>query len=220
MMNSILNGTMTLPALLICLAVAMALGVLTALVFTYRSRHSSSFTLTLSLLPMVVCIVIMLVNGNIGTGIAVAGAFTLVRFRSVPGTAREIAAIFTAMAIGLALGMGYIGIAAVFFAMTACFTLLLTKFHFGETSKCEKQLKISIPENFNYEGLFDDLFEKYTVRTHLKKVQTTNMGALYELTYEVLFSGENVPKEFIDEIRARNENLHVSVGEIVDREML
>lgn len=220
MMNSVLENPITLSGFLICLVVAMALGVLTAVVFTYKSRHSASFALTLSVLPMVVCIVIMLVNGNVGTGIAVAGAFTLVRFRSVPGTAREIAAIFTTMAIGLALGMGYVGIAVIFFLFAAGFTLILTKINFGAASKCEKQLKITIPENFNYEGLFDDLFEKYTVHTHLKKVQTTNMGTLYELTYEVLFSDTVVPKEFIDELRARNGNLNISIGDFSDREML
>ena len=155
MLNSIIETPITLPSLLICLAAAMILGVLTAAVFLYRSRHSASFALTLALLPMAVAVVIMLVNGNIGTGVAVAGAFALVRFRSVPGTAREIAAIFTAMALGLALGMGYLGIAVIFFVLAALFTLVLTAVNFGAAPRTEKQLKITIPENYNYEGLFD-----------------------------------------------------------------
>ena len=220
MMNSVLTNPITLPVFLVCMAAAMALGVLTALVFLHRSRHSASFALALAMLPMVVCLVIMLVNGHVGTGVAVAGAFTLVRFRSVPGTAREIAAIFTAMVIGLALGMGLVGIAAMFFLLAAGFTLALTRFNFGAASRYEKQLRITIPENFSYEGLFDDLFEKYTSATYLRKVQTTNMGTLFELTYDVRFSDIVVPKEFIDEIRARNGNLNVSIGDFSEKEML
>lgn len=220
MMNGVLTNPITLPAFFACMAAAMVLGVLTALVFLYRSRHSASFALALAMLPMVVCLVIMLVNGNVGTGVAVAGAFALVRFRSVPGTAREIAAIFTAMALGLALGIGMIGIAVLFFLLSACFTLVLTRLNFGAASRYEKQLKITIPENFSYEELFDDLFEKYTSDTYLRKIQTTNMGTLFELTYDVRFSDTVVPKEFIDEIRARNGNLNVSIGDFSDKEML
>lgn len=220
MMNSIMTNPLTLTAFLISLAAAMILGVLTALVFLYRSRHSTSFAIALSIIPMVVCLVIMMVNGNIGTGIAVAGAFTLVRFRSVPGTAREIAAIFTAMAIGLALGMGFIGIAVIFFLLASVFTLILTKLDFGAGSKSEKQLKITIPENYNYEGLFDDLFEKYTSHVELARVRTTNMGTLFELTYNVVFSDSSIPKEFIDEIRSRNGNLNIVIGDFADKEML
>lgn len=220
MMNSILTYPVTLPALLICMAAAMVLGVLTALVFLYKSRHSSGFALALAMLPMVVCLVIMLVNGNVGTGIAVAGAFTLVRFRSFEGTAREIVAIFTSMAMGLALGMGLIGIAALFFLLAAFFALVLTKINFGGVSRYDKQLKITIPEHYNYEELFDDIFAKHTVSTYLKKVQTTNMGTLFELTYEVRFAGKGVPKEFIDEIRARNGNLNISIGDLGDAQML
>lgn len=220
MLNSILTNPITLLPLLICLAAAMALGVMTALVFLYRSRHSVSFALTLALLPMTVAVVIMLVNGNIGTGVAVAGAFALVRFRSVPGTAREIAAIFTAMALGLALGMGYLGIAVIFFALTAAFTLLLTTINFGATSQYEKLLKITIPENFNYEGLFDEVFEKYTDKAHLTRIRTTNMGTLFELTYDVVVKDKQISKEFMDELRTRNGNLNIVIGDFSDKEML
>ncbi|MCD7819492.1 MAG: DUF4956 domain-containing protein [Lachnospiraceae bacterium] len=220
MLNSIMTDPITLLPLLICLITAMVLGVLTAIVFLYKSRHSASFALTLALLPMTVAIVIMMVNGNIGTGVAVAGAFALIRFRSVPGTAREISAIFTAMALGLALGMGYIGVAVLFFALVAVFTLILTKMDFGAASKSEKKLKITLPENFNYEGLFDDIFKKYGITVRLEQIRTTNMGTLYELTYHAVFSGMEVPKAFIDELRTRNGNLNIVVGEFTDREML
>lgn len=220
MLNSIFGDSVTLPALLVCLATAMALGVLTALVFLYKSRHSAGFALTLALLPMVVAVIILLVNGNIGTGVAVAGAFTLVRFRSVPGTAREIAAIFISMAIGLALGMGYIGIAVLFFVLSACFILVLTKINFGASSRFEKHIKITIPENFDYDGLFDDVFEKYGVRATLEKIRTTNMGTLIELSYTATIADGKIPKEFLDELRTRNGNLNIVIGDFTDKEIL
>lgn len=220
MLSSIITTPMTLVQLLVCLAAAMALGVFNALVFLYRSRHSAGFALTLAMLPMAVAIVIMLVNGNIGTGVAVAGAFALVRFRSVPGTAREIAAIFTAMALGLALGMGYIAIAAIFFLLTAAFTLILTRVEFGAPSRLMRKLKITIPESFNYEGLFDDVFRQYTRSCRLERIKTTNMGTLFELTYEVEMKEPQVPKEFIDQLRTRNGNLNIVVGNFSEKEML
>ncbi len=198
----------------------MVLGVLTALVFSYKSRHTAGFALTLALIPMIVTVIIMMVNGNIGAGVAVAGAFALVRFRSVPGTAREIAAIFTAMALGLITGMGYIWVAILFFILIAGFALILIKFSFGEKTKTEKTMKITLPENFDYDGLFDDVFEKYDVEAHLEKILTTNMGTLYELTYQAKFPDDKVPKAFIDELRARNGNLGIAVGVFTDREML
>lgn len=220
MMNSIMTNPIQLSTLLICMAVAMALGVLTSLVFMYKCEHSSSYAIALALLPMVVCLVIMLVNGNIGTGIAVAGAFALVRFRSVPGTAREIAAVFTAVAIGLALGIGLVGIAVIFFVLASALTLVLTCVKFGAVERKEKELKITIPENFDYNGLFDDLFEQYLKRVRLYRIRTTNMGTLFELSYYVEFADKGIPKEFIDEIRTRNGNLNVVVDDVIEREMM
>lgn len=169
---------------------------------------------------MVVAIIIMLVNGNIGTGVAVAGAFALVRFRSVPGTAREICAIFIAMAIGLALGMGYVGIAVIFFVLASAFTLLLTGLRFGAVSRHEKQMKITLPENFEYEGLFDDIFEQYTDRCELIRVRTTNMGTLFELTYDVVLADSGISKKMIDELRTRNGNLNIVIGDFTEKDVL
>lgn len=218
--SSVIGTEITLQTLLICMGTAMALGILTALVFLYKTRHSASFALTLCLLPMTVAMVIMLVNGNVGTGVAVAGAFALVRFRSVPGTAREIAAIFVAMALGLALGMGYVGIAVIFFLCAAVFTFILTAVDFGAGSKYEKCLKITIPESFDYEGLFDEVFNRYEVRSRLEKIRTTNMGTLFELTYDVVFPDNKIPKEFLDELRTRNGNLNIVVGDFTEKETL
>lgn len=220
MLNNIITIPMTLPTLVICLITAVSLGILTALVFSFRNHQSKSFTLTLALLPMAICVVIMMVNGNIGAGVAVAGAFTLVRFRSIPGTAREISAIFIDMAIGLIIGMGYVGIAVIFFLFSSALTILLTIVNFGNPSRVEKQLKITIPENFDYNGLFDEVLEKYTVRAEMEQVRTTNMGTLFELTYRIVLPDRQIPKEFLDELRARNGNLNIAVHDMVTLETL
>lgn len=154
MLDTIISSNITLTSFLICTAVSLALGICTALVVTYRSKSTQSFALTLAVLPVVVQMVIMLVNGNIGAGVAVAGTFSLVRFRSAPGTAKEIIGIFLAMAIGLATGMGYVALAALFFVIVAAFLLLLTTFGFCKGDEANRILRITIPENLDYEDLF------------------------------------------------------------------
>ena len=206
MLNSILGTELTLTSFLICTGVSLLLGVGTALVAGYRSRSAQSLAVTLAILPAVVQAVIMLVNGSIGAGIAVAGAFSLVRFRSAPGTAREIAAIFLAMAIGLA----YVGLAALLFLILAGAMLALTALRFGQKEDAGRILKITIPEDLDYDGLFDDLFERYTTAHTLEKVKTTNMGTLYELRYRITLRQEPVPKVFLDELRCRNGNLNIT----------
>lgn len=220
MLNSIISSTMTLPVFLGCIAASMILGVLAAILFTAKTHHSDSFTLTVAVLPSVVCLVIMLVNGNIGAGLGVAGTFALTRFRSLPGTAREIAALFFAVALGLACGMGYVVIAGIFFVMMAAFVLILEAVHFGGANNAARTLKITIPENLDYEGLFDDLFEKYTTRRELMRVKTTNMGTLYELCYRIMLRDPEKTKEFMDEIRCRNGNLNIICGRESDGEMM
>lgn len=210
MLNSILGTEITLSSFLICTGVSLLLGVGTALAAGYRSRSTQSLAITLAILPAVVQAVIMLVNGSIGAGIAVAGAFSLVRFRSAPGTAREIAAIFLAMAIGLATGMGYVGLAALLFLILAGAMLALTALRFGQKEDAGRILKITIPEDLDYDGLFDDLFERYTTAHTLEKVKTTNMGTLYELRYRITLRQEPAPKVFLDELRCRNGNLNIT----------
>lgn len=210
MLNSILGTEITLSSFLICTGVSLLLGIGIALVAGYRSRSTQSLAVTLAILPAVVQAVITLVNGSIGAGIAVAGAFSLVRFRSAPGTAREIAAIFLAMAIGLATGMGYVGLAALLFLILAGAMLALTAMRFGQKEDAGRILKITIPEDLDYDGLFDDLFERYTTAHTLEKVKTTNMGTLYELRYRITLRQEPVPKVFLDELRCRNGNLNIT----------
>ncbi len=220
MLNSIIGSEMRLVSFLVCIFTAMVLGLLASLVFSDRDHHSPAFRQSVALLPPVVTLVIMLVNGNIGAGLAVAGTFALVRFRSAPGTAKEITALFFAVAIGLACGMGYVGYAALFFLVVAVYGLALSRFRFGEEAGIQRVLKITIPENLNYEELFDDLFETYTRRHELTRVRTTNMGTLYELSYNIELKDLRHTKEFIDAIRCRNGNLNISCGVSEDKELM
>ncbi len=218
MLENILSAnvtdSITLQGLLLCTLASLVLGVGVACIYMYRSKYTKSFVMTLAMLPAMVQIVIMLVNGNIGTGVAVMGAFSLVRFRSIPGTAREISSIFLAMAVGLATGVGYPGIATLFLIIIGAMTVLLTCTKFGEQEKSGMELKITIPENLDYTGIFDDLFQKYTKSSELMRVKTTNMGSLYELQYHIVLENESAEKEFLDEIRCRNGNLNLTCGRV------
>jgi hypothetical protein len=217
-LNSILDVTstasITFGQFFLCTMSSLILGILVAMVHMYRNRYSKSFIITLALMPVVVQAVIMLVNGNLGTGVAVMGAFSLVRFRSVPGNAREIGSIFLAMAIGLATGMGYLGIGALLLIFIGCFTLLLVRIPFGDMRSEGRDLKVTIPESLDYEGIFDDIFEEYTGKAELLKVRTVNMGSLYELHYQVELKKSKKEKEFLDAIRCRNGNLTIVCGKI------
>lgn len=220
MLETILTtDTFTSAELLLSFAVSIALGALLALGYMYKNAYGKGFVVTLVLLPAMVQMVIMLVNGNLGTGVAVMGAFSLVRFRSVPGSAREIAAIFAAMVVGLATGTGYLLAAAAFAVLITLVNLTLMKTKFGET-KDESELNITIPENLDYTELFDDLMEIYTTKYALARVKTTNMGSLYELTYRINLKDERKAKEFLDQLRVRNGNLNISLGRAVIKEGL
>ena len=196
------------------------LGLAAAALNMYKNKYSQSFVLTLAMLPAIVQLIIMLVNGNIGVGVAVAGTFGLVRFRSANGTAKEIGSIFLVMAIGLATGMGYLALAAVFFAIMAVFTLILTTLNFGAGAADERELRVTIPENLDYDGLFDDLFKKYTRSSELERVKTTNMGTLYELSYKIVLKNAQSTKAFMDELRERNGNLTIICGKPVEKTAL
>lgn len=215
MLSSILTqfsetGAITLPALLLCTVASIALGLAAAFVYMYKNTYSKGFALTLAILPAVVQLVIMLVNGNLGTGVAVAGAFSLVRFRSAAGSAREILAIFLAMALGLATGMGYVGIAGLFLVPVGGAILLLTRLRFGEDRSGRRRLKVLIPENLDYTGAFDDVFDAYCASASLESVKTTNLGSMFELHYLVTLKNGGDEKRFLDEIRCRNGNLNIT----------
>lgn len=218
MLESVLTETVntgiTMGQFLLCTITSVMLGAVLAVVHTYRNQYSRSFILTLVLLPVMVQTVIMLVNGNLGTGVAVMGAFSLVRFRSLPGNAREIRSIFLAMALGLAAGMGYLGTAMLLMIVSGGITILLISLPAGRAGR--KELKITIPENLDYSGIFDDIFAKYTKKSELVRVRTVNMGSLYELCYQVDLKSEFIEKNMLDEIRCRNGNLTIVCGRLPD----
>lgn len=222
MLSSIFTGlfdttatsVISVSQFVLCIAVSLVIGGALAWVYAFRSKYTASFVVTLALLPAVVCIVIMMVNGNVGAGVAVAGAFSLVRFRSVPGTAKEIGTIFLAMAAGLIAGMGYLGYAVLFSLIMGIVMLLLNILGVGTHQKDtkDKTLKITIPEDLNYGSAFDDVFEKYTDKCEIVSVKTSNMGSLYKLTYHLNLKDISQEKEFLDELRCRNGNLEISIA--------
>lgn len=199
---------------LLCLGFSLALGLVMALACMYRTRYTKSFVVTLALLPAVVCVVIMLVNGNVGTGVAVAGAFSLVRFRSAPGTAKEICTLFLAMGAGLIAGMGYLGFAALFTLIMCGMFVLYNRLDFGtkKNSASYKTFAVTIPEDLDYSGIFDDIFAQYTSFHDLVRVKSTNMGSMFKLTYNVTLRDVTKEKEMIDKLRCRNGNLEITVS--------
>ena len=203
---------------LLCLGVSLFLGLIMAAAYSFKNEHSKSFLVTLALLPAVVCVVIMMVNGNIGAGVAVAGAFSLVRFRSAPGSAKEIVTIFLAMGAGLIAGMGYLGFAALF-TVIMCVMFLIYNAVAGNAKSevVNKIIKITIPEDLDYTGAFDDIFAEYTKKNELVKVKTTNMGSMFRLTYNVTLRDATREKEMIDRIRERNGNLEIMVSKQENR---
>lgn len=209
-----LTQVITPGSFLLCLFSSLVLGFLMALAYMYRSRYTKSFIATLALLPGVVCIVIMLVNGNVGAGVAVAGAFSLVRFRSVPGTAKEICALFLAMGTGLITGMGYLGFAVLFTGVMCIMFMVYTRLELGAGKKRDtyRTMTIVIPEDLNYTDVFTDILTQYTREHSLVRVKTTNMGSLFRLTYDITLKDPALEKEMIDMLRTRNGNLEICVA--------
>lgn len=216
MMESIFTGngqgTVTVGSFLICMGVSVLLGIIIAGIYMFRNTYTKSFVITLVVLPAIIQVIIMLVNGNLGAGIAVMGAFSLIRFRSAQGTAREIGSIFLAMAAGLATGMGYIGVAVLFTIVLSAVNMLLEFIKFGEKRKPELLLRITIPESLDYTQVFDEVFHSYAASWKLQQVKTTNMGSLFKLEYRIILKNQDVEKEMIDELRCRNGNLEVLCG--------
>lgn len=204
----------SLTDFLLCIGTSLLIGLLLALAFMYHNRYTKSFVLTLALLPTVVCVVIMMVNGNVGTGVAVAGAFSLVRFRSVPGTAKEITMLFLAMGSGLITGMGYLGFALLFTIIMCIITLLYQHTNFGisKNASMYKTLNITIPEDLDYSEVFEDILITYTTSYELIRVKTTNMGSMFRLTYNLTLKDISKEKEMIDQLRCRNGNLEITVS--------
>lgn len=220
-MNNIFQGlfdssttsVIALSDFMLCVLCALLLGLIIALSYMYKTRFTKSFVITLAILPAVVCVVIMMVNGNVGTGVAVAGAFSLVRFRSVPGTAKEIGMIFLAMGCGLICAMGYLAYAMLFTLLMCAVFIVYGSITFADkTVDKYKTIRISVPEDLNYHGVFEEIFEEYTTNYKLIQVKTTNLGSIFRLTYDVILKDPSKEKEFIDALRCRNGNLEIVVS--------
>jgi len=208
-------ASLSVGSFLICIATALVLGLVLTLVYKTYARPTKSFAVTLATVPAIVSVIILMVSGSLGAGVAVAGTFSLVRFRSAAGTAKEIGAIFTAMAIGLACGMGYPLFAALFTVILCAVYLIYAKTRFGESKDGErrKTLRVTVPEDLEYNNMFDDLMEKYTTEWKLTRIKTTNLGSMNRLTYDVTLREAGTEKAFIDELRCRNGNLEIAMSE-------
>lgn len=209
-----MTGVIAVSDFLLCVGCALAIGLILAVCYMYRTRYTKGFVAALAMLPAVVCVVIMMVNGNVGTGVAVAGAFSLVRFRSVPGSAKEICVIFLAMGTGLVVGMGYLGYGFLFAIVLGAVTVLYSRLDFGSARRNEryKTLHITIPEDLDYTDVFEPVLREYASASELVEVRTTNMGSLFRLTYNLTLRSAGKEKELIDKLRCRNGNLEITVS--------
>ena len=220
MFNSVINGNLTLISSSICIICSIILGLIISLVYMKTSRYSKNYIITLAILPILVSTVMIMVNGNLGTGIAIAGAFSLVRFRSMPGNSKEIMSVFFAMTIGISIGAGYVFFATLITITVALMIILFYFINFGEDKNKYKVLDIVVPETLDYDNIFDEVFNKYANKCELLRIKTTNLGSLYELRYNVTLKEGCKEKEFIDSIRVRNGNLKVSMHKQEEGEIL
>lgn len=217
MLDSIFKaGTMTFGNVLLSLGLALVLGILAALYYTRKNMTTRSFALTVAILPLITASVILVVNGNLGAGIAVAGSFSLIRFRSVQGSGQEILAVFLAASLGLCLGAGYVGIACILLALYLAAMMLLDLVHFGSSGEKQRELRVSLPEALEYDGLLDDVLSSYCSKWELQRVRSVEMGTVFQLVYRVSLRDLSRSKDFLDCLRERNGNLPVSLGILPD----
>ncbi len=223
MLNQLFNDVFTSTAvkpltMLEAIGVAFILGLVVAKVYQYKTVYSKSFVMSLALLPALIAVVIFLVNGSLGAGVAVMGAFSLIRFRSAPGGAKELVSIFLAMTIGIAIGMGYLVFAGAFTLIMSVAIILLETINFGQMKHSIRQLTIVIPESLDYESIFDDIFDKATNHLELASVKTSDMGSLFKLKYIVQLNGKMTEKELMDALRTRNGNLEIAISRYITKE--
>ena len=223
MLNQLFNDVFTSTAvrpfiMLEAIGVALVLGLVVAKVYQYKTVYSKSFVMSLALLPALIAVVIFLVNGSLGAGVAVMGAFSLIRFRSAPGGAKELVSIFLAMTIGIAIGMGYLVFAGAFTLIMSVAIVLLETINFGQMKHSIRQLTIVIPESLDYESIFDDIFDKATNHLELASVKTSDMGSLFKLKYIIQLNGKMTEKELMDALRTRNGNLEIAISRYITKE--
>lgn len=223
MLNQLFNDVFTSTAvkpltMLEAIGVSLVLGLVVAKVYQYKTVYSNSFVMSLALLPALIAVVIFLVNGSLGAGVAVMGAFSLIRFRSAPGGAKELVSIFLAMTIGIAIGMGYLVFAGAFTLIMSVAIVLLETINFGQMQHSIRQLTIVIPESLDYESIFDDIFDKATNYLELASVKTSDMGSLFKLKYIIQLNGKMTEKELMDALRTRNGNLGIAISRFITKE--
>ena len=215
----IFTDTAVDPAMmLLAIGVSLLLGLVVAKVYQFKTVYSKSFVMSLALLPTLIAIVIFLVNGSLGAGVAVMGAFSLIRFRSAPGGAKELVSIFLVMTIGIAIGMGYLVFATVFTLIMSLVMLLLEVVNFGQMKHSMRQLTVVIPESLDYESIFDDIFNKAANHVELANVKTSDMGSLFKIKYIIQLNGRMTEKELIDTLRTRNGNLEIAISRYITKE--
>lgn len=212
MFSSVLSSTLTMSSILICLVAALICGLIVALVYKAAVHATGNLTLTLSLLPAVTTIVIMMVNGNLGVGVAVAGSFSLVRFRSLPGKASDIVILFLAMGLGLCTGMGYVMFAIVMAVILSLVFYIISMSPLSENDRKYRCLRITIPEDLDYTSVFDEIFDRYTTSHKETNVKTANLGTMYQITYDIVLKDPQDEKKMIDALRMRNGNLPIIAG--------
>lgn len=204
--------------MMLAIGVSLLLGLVVAKVYQFKTVYSKSFVMSLALLPTLIAIVIFLVNGSLGAGVAVMGAFSLIRFRSAPGGAKELVSIFLVMTIGIAIGMGYLVFATVFTLIMSLVMLLLEVVNFGQMKHSMRQLTVVIPESLDYESIFDDIFNKAANHVELANVKTSDMGSLFKLKYILQLNGRMSEKELINALRTRNGNLEIAISRYITKE--
>ena len=217
--NDVFTSTAVKPLIMLeAIGVALVLGLVVAKVYQYKTVYRKSFVMSLALLPALIAVVIFLVNGSLGAGVAVMGAFSLIRFRSAPGGAKELVSIFLAMTIGIAIGMGYLVFAGTFTLIMSVAIVLLETINFGQMKHSIRQLTIVIPESLDYESIFDDIFDKATNHLELASVKTSDMGSLFKLKYIIQLNGKMTEKELMDALRTRNGNLDIAISRFITKE--
>ena len=220
MFESVINGKLNITSALICILSSVILGLIISIVHMKTSKYSKNYIITLAIIPLLVSTIMIMVNGNLGTGVAIAGAFSLVRFRSMPGNSKEIISVFFAMTIGIAIGMGQVFFALLITLVTSLMNLLFHLTKFASDKNKYKTLDIVVPETLDYDNMFTDILKKYTHKYELIRIKTTNLGSLYELRYDITIKNETNEKELIDELRVRNGNLKVCIHKLENGEVL
>lgn len=218
MLDTILTSTtgesFTLTNALMVLATSIILGIIISLSYMHtnrKDRFGSNFSVTLVMLPVIIAIIILLVGNNVARAFSLAGAFSIIRFRSAPGDPKDIAYIFFTLAVGLTCGMGYIAYSILFTFVLCATMLILEKMKFGENKEKIMELKITVPEDLNFEGVFDSILKKYTNSYNIQRIRTRDFGALFEITYSINLKNDISTKELLDNLRCKNGNLNISL---------